>query len=78
MSLRVTHDVAMLEAWLEQAPSAIQVTLRRQRVNILTGRYQGAKGTLVGYVDAPRSTACIVRLDDGRDVAIRARDADFY
>ncbi|MEM7736672.1 MAG: hypothetical protein AAF267_12880 [Deinococcota bacterium] len=68
----------MLDTWLDHIPTAINVTLRRQRVNILKGRYQGAKGTLVGYVDAPRSTACIVRLDDGRDIAIRAHDADFY
>jgi hypothetical protein len=68
----------MSDTWLEHAPTLTNVTLRRRRVNVSKGRYKGAKGTLVGYVDAPRSTACIVRLDDGRDIAIRAHDADFY
>lgn len=54
------------------------VELSRQRVNVRTGRYRGRKGTLVGYIDARRTTACVVRLDDGRDVVIGATQADIY
>lgn len=54
------------------------VELSRQRVNVRQGRYQGSKGTLVGYIDARRTTACVVRLDDGRDVVIGATQADIY
>jgi len=54
------------------------VAMSRQRVNVLEGRYQGRKGTLVGYIDARRTTACVVRLDDGRDVVIGAAQADIY
>ena len=54
------------------------VELSRQRVNVRQGRYRGSKGTLVGYIDARRTTACVVRLDDGRDVVIGATQADIY
>jgi len=54
------------------------VELSRQRVNVRQGRYRGTKGTLVGYIDARRTTACVVRLDDGRDVVIGATQVDIY
>lgn len=54
------------------------IELSRQRVSVRKGRYQGTKGTLVGYIDARRTTACVVRLDDGRDVVIGATQADIY